>query len=323
MCSLAVTTRALSVTHLSSLCRSCSPARVLSLLLLSLRAGISAAALASHEAMTFAALFFSFVLLVWLMATEVERKGTSSPATAAATDVKATSNSSAPSSSTAASASASDPSSPPPPSLLLHPSSALLSAQEFCAVLVLIAGIWYTAWMFSHGVLVMRHRSGFGAASASTASAVASAAAAAGGSTVGAARIIYVIFVTAGGENGGLFFGKLFGRHKLCRRLSPAKTVEGAFGQLGTSVAVSVIFRYYVAIDIPAGDSVILGLVLGFVGCVGDLFESFLKRSIGVKDAGHIIPGAGGMLDRMDGLIFNFPVMYAYLQWMHPITSGS
>lgn len=243
---------------------------------------------------------------------EVERRrDAAAGACGDAAEVKLISAPSAAAASAASSVASAD-SSPPPPSLLLHPSSPLLSAHEFCAVLVLIVGLWYTGWMFSHGVLVLRHPSGFTALSGSTA---------AGGSagsalvnSLGVSRIVYVIFVTAGGENGGLFFGKLFGRHKLCRRISPGKTVEGALGQLATSLMVSALFRCYVEIDLPLLDSLLLGLLLGLVGCVGDLFESFLKRSIGIKDAGHLIPGVGGMLDRMDGLIFNFPVMYAYLQ---------
>jgi CDP-diglyceride synthetase len=186
----------------------------------------------------------------------------------------------------------------PPASLLLQ-GTPLASAHCFYSVLVHVFGLWYAGWLFSHGVLVLRHPSSPGAAAA------------------GISRVVYLIVTTAGGENGGMVLGSLCGRTKLTPRISPNKSREGAMAQVLVSGVVSAIFAATVDIGLGPVEAAFLGLALGVVGTMGDLFESFLKRSIGVKDAGRIIPGAGGMLDRMDGLIFNFPFLYYYLEYAH------
>jgi len=188
----------------------------------------------------------------------------------------------------------------PSPALLLVPHSPLASAHEFSAVIVLLVGLWYTGWLFAHAALVLLHPSG------STAGG--------GAADCGVARLLFVIFVTAGGENGGMFLGRAFGRAKFTPRISPNKSREGALAQLLTSALVAGLFAAYADIGVSVLTASAWGLLLGFVATLGDLFESLLKRSIGVKDLGAIIPGAGGMMDRMDGLLFAFPTFYYLLQ---------
>jgi CDP-diglyceride synthetase len=133
--------------------------------------------------------------------------------------------------------------------------------------------------------------------------------------------IIYAIFVTVMGENGALIGGrsckKLFGTHSLSQAISPNKSIEGFLAQIIVSALASVIYLNYWAtvsfqgllcnsLEIYAG----VGLIVGTVAAVGDLFESYLKRSIGTKDLGSLLPGTGGILDRIDGLLFAFPAIY-------------
>jgi phosphatidate cytidylyltransferase len=105
--------------------------------------------------------------------------------------------------------------------------------------------------------------------------------------------------------------GRRFGRHRLAPRLSPGKTVEGGVAQLAASVVAALAGAPLVGM--AAAEAVAVGILLGVVGQLGDLSESFLKRSAGVKDAGHLIPGHGGLLDRLDSLLFCVPALYYWL----------
>lgn len=108
---------------------------------------------------------------------------------------------------------------------------------------------------------------------------------------------------------GAYLIGRQFGRHLLAPQVSPKKTVEGSLGGLMFCIAVALAFS-----SLVAGASwityIILGVVVGISAQVGDLFESALKRSAGVKDSGNLIPGHGGILDRFDSLIFALPLVY-------------
>jgi len=202
----------------------------------------------------------------------------------------------------------------PTPSLLLQANSPLASAHEFLSVIVLIFGLWYTGFLFAHGILVLQHPSGMLHGSDSSSSS---------DSGAGVARVLYVIVVTAGGENGGMFFGRAWGRLKFTPRISPNKSREGAWAQLVTSMLVAAVFAHMVpSIDLTTSEAVLSGLLIGVAATLGDLFESFLKRSVGVKDLGSIIPGAGGMADRMDGILFSFPTFYYFLQFAHVASAG-
>lgn len=106
------------------------------------------------------------------------------------------------------------------------------------------------------------------------------------------------------------FVGSTLGKRKLYPAVSPNKSIEGGLGGLVGSVFAVSLAGFTFLPQIGIVDGVFIGLLLGVVGQIGDLFESLLKRACGVKDSGTIIPGHGGMLDRLDSLLFAFPVIY-------------
>lgn len=127
--------------------------------------------------------------------------------------------------------------------------------------------------------------------------------------------VLLLVWVTWIGETAAYTVGSLVGRHKLAPGISAGKTVEGAIAQLAASLLAAVIFSAWLFPGLRTGDAVAIGLLLGVLGQVGDLVESALKRSVGTKDTGHVIPGHGGMLDRVDGLLFNAPVLFYYVTY--------
>jgi phosphatidate cytidylyltransferase len=126
----------------------------------------------------------------------------------------------------------------------------------------------------------------------------------------GAGWIAFLLAVTWLGETAAYLVGSRIGRHHLAPRISPAKTVEGALAQVATSILVGGLSGWWL-FDRPAA-GLVGGLLLGVVGQGGDLAESVLKRSAHTKDAGELIPGHGGLLDRLDSLLFNTPALFYY-----------
>ena len=135
--------------------------------------------------------------------------------------------------------------------------------------------------------------------------------------------VLYFILVTKFSDTGAYVVGSLIGRHKMIPRISPAKTWEGFAGAIFISAGASVAFAHF------AGDrlygmttlhAIILGVILSMTAVVGDLLESLFKREAGVKDSGSFFPGIGGILDLLDSLLFNAPIMYLYLRHIltHP-----
>jgi len=129
---------------------------------------------------------------------------------------------------------------------------------------------------------------------------------------------LYVLLVVKMGDVGAYFTGSRYGKHKLFPRISPNKTWEGFTGGIVAAAVSSVLFHVLVGgclgvFRLTGWDAVILGLVLGCAGVLGDLFESLVKRASGVKDSGEIVPGMGGILDIIDSLLFGLPLLYAYL----------
>ncbi len=125
----------------------------------------------------------------------------------------------------------------------------------------------------------------------------------------------YVMLTLAfawGGDTGGYFAGRFLGRHKLYPAVSPKKTVEGAVGGLAGSVLAAVVLCTLALRSLPLWHGVALALVAGALGQLGDLGESLLKRSTGVKDSGQIVPGHGGILDRVVALLMAAIVVYLY-----------
>lgn len=124
--------------------------------------------------------------------------------------------------------------------------------------------------------------------------------------------IYYLYFVIWLGDAGALYIGRSLGRHKLAPGISPKKTVEGAAGSLAASVLASLVIRLWFIPELGLFDAVALGILLNVLGQLGDLVESGIKRSTGVKDSASFIPGHGGVLDRGDSLFFAGPALYYY-----------
>lgn len=124
--------------------------------------------------------------------------------------------------------------------------------------------------------------------------------------------ILLLVSVTWLGETAAYLVGSTLGRHKLAPVISPRKTVEGSVAQLAVSVLAALGARatFFPALSLES--AVVVGMLLGVVGQAGDLMESAVKRSVGTKDTGQLIPGHGGMLDRMDSLLVSTPVLFYY-----------
>ncbi len=125
--------------------------------------------------------------------------------------------------------------------------------------------------------------------------------------------MLFLILVTFAADTSALLAGKLAGRHPLAPSLSPAKTWEGAAGGAAGAVVVSVAAVYALGLDSAVWKAVALGVVIGISGQLGDLFESRLKRTAEVKDSGWAVPGHGGLLDRLDSIVFNLVVVYYFV----------
>ena len=127
--------------------------------------------------------------------------------------------------------------------------------------------------------------------------------------------ILLLVWVTWIGETAAYTVGSLVGRHKLAPGISPGKTVEGAIAQFAASLLAALCAGGWLFPGLRIGDAAAVGILLGVMGQAGDLVESALKRSAGVKDTGTVIPGHGGILDRIDGLLFNVPVLFYYVTY--------
>jgi phosphatidate cytidylyltransferase len=113
-------------------------------------------------------------------------------------------------------------------------------------------------------------------------------------------------------DTGAYYFGRAIGRRKLAPRISPGKTVAGAVGGFICAAATGPLCRLIFFPELPGVHSVLLGASIGIAGQFGDLAESLLKRGAGVKDSGSLLPGHGGMLDRIDSILFCAPILYYY-----------
>ncbi len=124
--------------------------------------------------------------------------------------------------------------------------------------------------------------------------------------------IILALVAVYVGDIFAYYGGRTFGRHRLAPVISPKKTWEGLIAGLTGSVAGALLAPLWFARALPVRHAIALGLLLGGVGVVGDLVESLLKRAAEVKDSGTLLPGHGGILDRIDSLLFAAPVLYWY-----------
>lgn len=153
-------------------------------------------------------------------------------------------------------------------------------------IAVTLLGLFYAAFLFGYVILIR-------------------------GEPYGSGWVLFLFLVVWGGDTGAFFTGKTFGKRKLMERISPKKTWEGALGGLASSGAgASLAWALFLSPRYAFLQILLLGIVLGGVGQIGDLIESLLKRSAGVKDSGTLLPGHGGVLDRFDGILLSAPVLY-------------
>jgi phosphatidate cytidylyltransferase len=184
------------------------------------------------------------------------------------------------------------------------------------AVVVIVVAIWVMAGL---------QPSGFAAAAAGAAAGVMAAVYI--GIGLGALVAVYVwggrgavmllMATIVVSDTAQYYAGRTFGRRPLAPKLSPKKTIEGAIGGFVIAPAFLVLSAYYF---VPAATNqlslIVLALALVVAGIAGDLFESTIKRAAGVKDSSALIPGHGGVLDRIDALLFAAPIFYLYLRWL-------
>ena len=129
--------------------------------------------------------------------------------------------------------------------------------------------------------------------------------------------LLYFILITKFSDMGAYAVGSLIGKHKLIPRISPGKTWEGFLGAIVVSTAASLAFVHFFGaklLGMNFSHAIILGVLLSVTAVIGDLIESLFKREAGVKDSGKLFPGIGGILDLLDSLLFNAPLMYLYLR---------
>jgi phosphatidate cytidylyltransferase len=126
--------------------------------------------------------------------------------------------------------------------------------------------------------------------------------------------IAYLVGVTKAADVGAYTAGTLFGRHSLIPHVSPKKSVEGLFGGLAVSALASVAMAPILPIRFEFLHLLVLGLLIGIVGQIGDLSESLMKRSLNAKDSGELLPGMGGVLDAVDSILFTAPIFYFHLK---------
>jgi len=152
----------------------------------------------------------------------------------------------------------------------------------------------------------------------------------------GAILVVYLLFVVWAGDIFAYFVGRAIGRHRMSPRVSPKKTWEGAAGSMAASLGVGWLFStyalsissallnahlinrgdgYFALENPPLGPALLLSAALNIAAQLGDLVESLIKRGAGAKDSGAILPGHGGMLDRIDALLFAAPVLWYYAAW--------
>ena len=189
-----------------------------------------------------------------------------------------------------------------------------LSKAEISAALESISGtffgVFYVGWLLSH-VIVLREFATVAAGKWTDAALVLM------DPNVGAFYLFFAIAVVVSADVGAYFAGRAWGRHKLAPQVSPGKTVEGAIGGVLASIAVGLLLkglcdRFLPDLSAQLGWAAagILAVTLAVVGIIGDLVESLLKRDAEVKDTGTMLPGMGGVLDRIDSNLLAIPVMY-------------
>ena len=160
-------------------------------------------------------------------------------------------------------------------------------------VAIAILGFMYLGWMFSHVGFLANSPHAYG-------------------------YLLFLFFAVEANDIAAFLSGKMFGHHKLCEEISPNKTWGGAVGALGFSMALPWLLWFSFPHFGPL-QLVLTGLIVGIGGQLGDLTISVIKRDIGVKDMGSLIPGHGGLLDRIDSLIFAGPLFFHMVRWFYNV----
>ena len=154
-----------------------------------------------------------------------------------------------------------------------------------------IAGILYVGWLLSYLVALR-------------------------GVDAGRDWVFFALFTTFGSDTIAFFAGRALGRHYLAPGISPSKTWEGAIAGVFGAIIFSLLLVTLLGLPLSYGQAILLGLLVSIFGQLGDLTESLFKRNMGVKDSGRLIPGHGGILDRMDSVVFAGIVVYYYVIWV-------
>ncbi len=178
--------------------------------------------------------------------------------------------------------------------ILLIPILRNRARGQLRTVALAILGFVYFGWMFSHLGFLANSRHAYG-------------------------YLLFLIFAVEINDIAAFTFGKLLGGRKLREEISPNKTVAGSLGAIGVSLAVpwmlSFSFDHFEPLHL-----VLTGLIVGIGGQLGDLAISFIKRDIGIKDMGTLIAGHGGILDRVDSMIFVSPLFFHMVRWFHGLS---
>ncbi|NIL94290.1 MAG: phosphatidate cytidylyltransferase [Woeseiaceae bacterium] len=175
--------------------------------------------------------------------------------------------------------------------ILLVPIFRNESKGQLQRIALAIVGFMYFGWMFSHLGFLANAQYAYG-------------------------YILYLLFAVELNDIAAFTCGKLFGRHKLRENISPRKTIEGAIG----AIIVSLALPWALWFSFPhfaSWELIVTGFIVGVGGQLGDLVISYIKRDIGIKDMGTIIKGHGGILDRVDSMIFVAPIFFHVVRWLH------
>ena len=133
--------------------------------------------------------------------------------------------------------------------------------------------------------------------------------------TLSAHLLSFFFLVLMGADAGAYYVGRALGKHKLAPTISPGKTWEGAIGGIAAALAMAALAHFWFFRELPLKFMLPLAAVMTIVGIFGDLAESALKRGAGAKDAANLLPGHGGILDRLDSLLFNAPLIYYFARF--------
>lgn len=127
--------------------------------------------------------------------------------------------------------------------------------------------------------------------------------------------MLFILITICASDAGAFYAGRRWGRHKLYEAVSPGKTMEGALGGLIAGMALGTVYGYFFLEEAMPSTLFLLSGALALVGQIGDLVESMMKRVSGKKDSSQLLPGHGGLLDRLDSLLFAFPAAWLFLVW--------